>query len=95
MTVNEIIKNYRGDFQSSIYSGMAFLWGQNLNQKFEPNGEDWITEIVINDIISENLSFDKTMHKMDRSSYKDSMKKYRTNKKNNRKKRRKNKKDRK
>jgi len=95
MTVNEIIKKYRGDFQNSIYSGMAFLWGQNLNQKFEPNGADWITEIVIQDIISENLTFDKTMHKMDRGAYKDSMKKYRKNKKDGRKKRRKNKKDRK
>ena len=95
MTVNDIIKKYRGDFQNSIYSGMAFLWGQNLNQKFEPNGADWITEIVIQDIISENLTFDKTMHKMDRNAYKDSMKKYRKNKKDGRKKRRKNKKDRK
>lgn len=93
MTVNEIIKKYRSDFQSSVYSGMAFLWGQNLNQKFDPKGTDWITEIVIQDIISGNISFDKTMHKMDRSAYKDSMKKYRKNKKDGRKKRRKNKKD--
>lgn len=95
MTVNDIIKKYRGDFQNSIYSGMAFLWGQNLNQKFDPNGADWITEIVIQDIISGNLTFDKSMQKMDRSAYKDSMKKYRKNKKEGRKKRRKNKNNRK
>jgi len=93
MTVNEIIKNYRGGFQSTVYGGVAFLWGQDLNAEFDPNGEDWITEIVIQDIIAENVSFDKNMRIMDRSAYKDSMKEYRKNKKDSRKKRRKNKRE--
>ena len=93
MTVNEIINNYRSGFQSSVYGGVAFLWGQDLNVEYDPNGEDWITEIVIQDIIVGNVSFDKSMRKMDRSAYKDSMKEYRKNKKDSRKKRRKKKRE--
>lgn len=92
MTVNEIIKNYRGEFQSSLYNGMAFLWGQDLNEKYDPQGEDWITEIVIEDINSGKITFDKSMLKMDRKAYKKSMKEYRNTKIQSRKNRRKTKK---
>lgn len=92
MTVNEIIKNYRGEFQSSLYNGMAFLWGQDLNEKYDPQGEDWITEIVIEDINSGKITFDKSMLKMDRKAYKRSMKEYRNTKIQSRKNRRKTKK---
>lgn len=92
MTVNEIIKNYRGEFQSSLYKGMAFLWGQDLNEKYDPQGEDWITEIVIEDINSGKITFDKSMLKMDRKAYKKSMKEYRNTKIQSRKNRRKTKK---
>ena len=81
MTVNEIIKKYRGGFQNSFYSGIAKLWGQNLNATYDPAGEDWITEVVIQDIEAGRISFNKQMKKMDKSAYKDSMTNYRQDKK--------------
>lgn len=77
MTVNLIIKKYRGGIQNTIYTGMAKLWGQDLNATYDPDGEDWITEVVINDIESGKISFNKEMKKLDKAGYKESMKEYR------------------
>lgn len=77
MTVNEIIKKYRGGVQNTIYTGMAKLWGHDLHATYDPNGEDWITEVVINDIESGKISFDKEMKKLDKAGFKESMSDYR------------------
>jgi len=77
MTVNEIIKKYRGGFQNTFYTGIAKLWGQNLNSTYDPFGDDWITEVVIQDIESGRISFNKEMDKMDKAAYKESMSEYR------------------
>lgn len=81
LTVNEIIKKYRGGFQNTFYSGIAKLWGQNLNSKYDPAGDDWITEVVIQDIESGRISFNKEIKKMDKADYKESMADYRQGKK--------------
>ncbi len=86
MTVNEIIKKYRGGFQNTFYTGIAKLWGQNLNSTYDPNGDDWITEVVIQDIESGRISFDKQMKKMNKEAYKESMVEYRENVKRSKKK---------
>lgn len=84
LTVNEIIKKYRGGMQNTLYTGMAKLWGQNLNATYDATGDDWITEVVIQDIESGRISFDKEMKKMDKSDYKESMTDYRQSKKETR-----------
>jgi hypothetical protein len=81
MTVNQIIKKYRGGLQNSFYTGIAKLWGQNLNSTYDPTGDDWITEIVIQDIESGRISFNKEMKKMKKADYKESMAEYRQDKK--------------
>ena len=86
MTVNEVIKNYRGGFQTAMYGGIAKMFGQNLDATYDAKGKDWITEAVINDINSGTVKFDKTMRKMDKSAYKESMKDYRASRKKSRKK---------
>ncbi|MCH2230445.1 MAG: DUF4294 domain-containing protein [Crocinitomicaceae bacterium] len=93
MTVHQIIKKYRGSFQSTMYNSMGKLWGHNLKDTYDAKGEDWITEVVIQDIESGRISFEKEMKKLDKNEYKDSMKSYRQNKKNGRKARRNNKKN--
>jgi len=77
MTVNEIIKKYRGGVQNNIYTGMAKLWGHDLNSTYDAHGEDWITEVVIHDIETGKISFDKEMKKLDKTGYKESMSEYR------------------
>ncbi len=95
MTVNEIIKKYRGGLQTGIYSGLAKLWGHNLDDTYDPDGEDWITEVVINDIESGKIAFDKKMAKLDKKEFKDGMKEYRNNRKESRKSNRKSKRNKK
>ncbi len=88
MTVHQIIKKYRGGFQSGMYNSMGKLWGHNLKDTYDAKGKDWITELVIQDIEEGRISFEKEMKKLDKSGYKESMKNYRQGKKNGRKARR-------
>ncbi len=81
MTVNEIIKNYRGSLQTGMYTGLAKIWGNDLNATYDPLGDDWITEIVIQDIESGRIQFDKKMKKLDKESYKESMDDYKDRRK--------------
>jgi len=80
MTVNEILKKYRGGFSKSFYDGIALLFDQDLNSKYDANGEDWITEMVIQDIISRKIKFNFTLRELSKEEYKKSMKEYRKKK---------------
>ena len=91
MTVHEIIKKYRGGMQSSLYNSMGKLWGHNLKDTYDANGDDWITEVVIQDILSGRISFDLKMDKLDKTAFKEGMKEYRDGRKRSRKTSRKNK----
>lgn len=92
MTVHEIIKKYRGGMQSSLYNSMGKLWGHNLKDTYDASGDDWITEVVIQDILSGRISFDLKMNKLEKAAFKESMKEYRNGRKSSRKTSRKNKK---
>ncbi len=81
MTVNEIIQHYRGSFQTGMYTGLAKIWGNDLNATYDATGDDWITEVVIQDIESGRIQFDKEMKKLDKVAYKESMDEYHTKRK--------------
>jgi hypothetical protein len=80
MTVSEIISKYRGNFHSSMYEGIGKIWEQNLDVKYEPTGEDWIVELVINDIIKKRVAFDWDLVPLDKTKYKENIKEYRQDK---------------
>ena len=46
MTGYNIAKAFVGAFQANIYQGVAFLFGQNLNKKYDPEGDDRYIERV-------------------------------------------------
>lgn len=85
MTVSEIIKKYHGKTQHGVYAAMAKLWGHNLKEKYDPSGDDWLTELIIKDINDGHIPFDKSMNKLDKEGYKKGMKSYRATKRANRK----------
>ena len=89
MTVNQILKKYRNQFQTSFYRGVASIFGQNLNAIYDANGDDWITESVIHDIESGKISFNKNMITIDKAEYKQSMAEYKDGRKKSRKSKRK------
>ena len=84
-TVSDIVSKYRGQFQANVYEGMGKIWDQNLDAIYDPYGEDWITEIVILDIIKKRVSFDWELKPLDKETFKENQKEYRTMKKKNRK----------
>jgi len=98
MTVRQIIEKYKGDLSSGLYDGIAKIWGHDLDDTYDPNDEksdDWITELVIQDILAGRVDFNSEMRKMSRDEYKDSMDKYRSGRKESKKKVRSLKRDRK
>jgi len=80
MTVNEILKKYRGGFSKSFYDGIALLFDQDLSSTYDANGDDWITEMVIQDIISGRIKFNLTVKELSKEEYKKNMKEYRKKK---------------
>lgn len=88
-TVSEIIRTYRGGLQANFYAGMGKLWEQDLDATYDPYGEDWLIELVINDIINKRVQFDWEIEPLNKEQFKQEKKLYRQNKKKARKSKRK------
>lgn len=80
MTVSQVIEKYRGKLQATVYEGMGKIWDQNLDIQYQPEGEDWIYEVVINDIIHKRIPFSWEIKPMNKELYKQEMKDYRERK---------------
>lgn len=75
-TVSEIISKYRGKLHANIYEGMGKIWDQDLNIEYDPYGEDWITEVVIQDIIAKRIDFEWEVKPLNKEEFKESQKEY-------------------
>ena len=78
-TVAEIIASYRGKIKSEFYDQVGKIWKQDLDATYDPKKE-WITELIIRQITSKEISFDFTLKKTTREEYKKEMKVYRADK---------------
>lgn len=76
MTVNEIIKKYRGGVQASMYQGIGLMFEQDLNATYDPKGDNWITEIVLDDILSGAVPFDFEMDALTKEEFKKTQQEY-------------------
>lgn len=85
MTVAEIIETFEGKASRKWYNGLAKLGGQNLESRYDPDGEDYLTELIILEIEAGNISFPLEMKTVDKQEFKEGMKEYRENKKDIRK----------
>lgn len=85
MTVAEIISKYKSGFQSSIYSGIAGVFEQDLDSKYYPKTEDFILECVVQDIINGKVEFDSSFEILDKEEYQMNKKEYRKQKRKNKK----------
>ncbi|MDC1403235.1 DUF4294 domain-containing protein [Crocinitomicaceae bacterium] len=88
-TVTDIVSKYRGQIQANLYEEMGKIWEQDLGVEYDPYGDDWITEIVILDIIKKRVPFDWELKPLDKETFKENQKAYRKTKKIYRKKERK------
>ena len=78
-TVAEIIASYRGKIKSEFYDQVGKIWKQDLDATYDPKKE-WITELIIRQITSNEISFDFSLKKTTREEYKKEMKVYRADK---------------
>lgn len=79
-TVDDIITEYSGSGQAFIYRNMAKMFDQDLKAKYNPEKENYYTEIVITDILYGNVEFDPEMDKMTKELFKESQREYRAGK---------------
>ena len=70
MTVEEIIKKYKGGMQASLYNGLASFFDQQLDATYDPEGEDFILECVIQDIENNLIPFDFSFEIIDKEQFK-------------------------
>lgn len=80
MTVEEIISKYKNRFSAEMYNQLGKIWDQNLDARYDPQGEDIITEIVLMDIKNNVVTFDPTPRHLSKEEYKEEIKEYRANK---------------
>ncbi|MDX1653400.1 MAG: DUF4294 domain-containing protein [Brumimicrobium sp.] len=76
MTVEEIIAKYKGDAEAKLYTGVAGMFGQDLNSTYDPENEDFIIECVIRDILSGKVEFEPNFEIVDRAHYRADRKEY-------------------
>ncbi len=50
LTVFEIIKKYRGGVKATYYQSVGFFFDQNIKTEYNPDGEDWLIELVAKEI---------------------------------------------
>lgn len=83
-TVDDIITEYSGGGQAFIYRNLAKMFDQDLKAKYDPDKDNYFTEMVISDILCGNVAFDPEMDKMTKESFKESQRQYRAQKKESR-----------
>lgn len=84
-TASEIIQKYRGKFRAEWFEQIGKIWEQNFNVKYDPAGEDYMTEQIILQIQDEVLEFNPEPKMVDKKQYKTNMKAYREDVKESRK----------
>jgi len=47
---HELLQELRGKFRAFFYQGFAKLWGYNLKVEYDPSGEDWMIEYIVQKI---------------------------------------------
>lgn len=77
MTAKEILKKYNGTVKANATAAVFKMYGQNAESTYDAEGADWITELVIQDIISGRISIDMTVKSLSKDTYKSNMKEYR------------------
>ena len=78
-TVAEIIASYRGKIKSEFYDQVGRIWKQDLDATYDVKKE-WITEMIIRQINTNEISFDFALKKPSKEDYKNAMKVYRADK---------------
>jgi hypothetical protein len=77
MTVTEILAKYRGNLYAKTVQATFSLYGHQTNSEFDAEGDDWIAELVVQDIEEGRRTIDMNINGMTKSEYKQNLKEYR------------------
>ncbi len=77
MTVTEILAKYRGNLYAKTVQATFSLYGHQTNSIFDAEGDDWIAELVIQDIEAGRRVIDMNIKGMTKGEYKQNLKEYR------------------
>jgi hypothetical protein len=83
MTVDEILRKYKGNLNASTTGAALKMFGHDTKIKYDPLSEDWIVELVIQDIQNGVVKADFSPRKLNKDEYKVEMKTYRETKRVN------------
>lgn len=87
LTVDDILRKYKGGFNASTTGAALKMFGHDTKIKYDPDNEDWICEVVIQDIISGKVQANLQPRTLNKAEYKAEMKVYRQDIKDTRQKR--------
>jgi len=77
MTVTEILSKYRGSVYAKAVEVTFSMYGHETDDTFDAEGEDWVAELVLQDIEAGRRHIDMKIKGMTKSQYKQNLKDYR------------------
>jgi len=77
MTVTEILAKYKGNLYAKTVQATFSLYGHKTNSTFDAEGDDWIAELVVQDIEAGRRTINMNVNGMTKSEYKQNLKEYR------------------
>lgn len=82
MTVTDILTKYKSSLYAKSVKATFSLYGHDTSSTYDADGDDWITEMVIQDILSGHTPFDWEIKDVSKLDYKQNMKDYREYRRN-------------
>ncbi len=89
MTVTEILAKYKGSVYAKTVQATFSMYGHKTNSTFDAEGDDWVAELVLQDIEAGRRTIDMRIQGMTKEQYKQNLKDYREYRKGLRKNKRK------
>lgn len=77
MTVTEILSKYKGKIYAKTVQATFSLYGHKTNSTFDADGDDWIAELVLQDIEAGRRTIDMDNKGMTKEEYKQNLQEYR------------------
>lgn len=85
MTVTEILSKYKGKIYAKTVQATFSMYGHKTNSTFDADGDDWVAELVLQDIEAGRRTIDMRINGLTRAQYRQNLKDYRDYQKEHRK----------
>lgn len=76
MTVTDLLTKYKGRIYAKTVQATFSMYGHKTNSTFDPQGDDYVAELVLQDIESGRRKIDMRIQGMSKEEYKQNLKDY-------------------